>query len=241
MQHPPFGISCFTNATLSFRLFSLTPGLAACFHQHNIIFTVFLTRNLERSTPPHLDSLLHLMSSSTYTMENAWFPTRFSLKRCELRLELPLPFESCIWAMPTRILGCLVQELSHYFNNEDLNKFYASDPETRWVTCMRNPPKNPQRKIPQISKNVPRASLFVPRSLDVVCKLCPQKDKESLLDKAIARLDLVVLKEGGHGRIGEYYGHFKQIFGYFPMTRHLQLLLSIPPKGSCFVHRWHLI
>lgn len=77
VQHPPFESRRIKHKALSFCLFSLTPGLAASLHQHNISSAVFLTHNLERSTPPHLHSLLHLMSSSTHCMEDGCFSTHF--------------------------------------------------------------------------------------------------------------------------------------------------------------------
>lgn len=77
VQHPPFESRRIKHKALSFCFFSLTPGLAASLHQHNISSAVFLTHNLERSTPPHLHSLLHLMSSSTHCMEEECFSTHF--------------------------------------------------------------------------------------------------------------------------------------------------------------------
>lgn len=80
VPHPSLDISCIKHESWSFCLFSLTPGLAACLHQHNIVFVVFLTCNLESSTPPHLDSLLYLARSSPRNTKDVWFPTHFSLK-----------------------------------------------------------------------------------------------------------------------------------------------------------------
>lgn len=77
VQHPLFESRRIEHKAPSFCLFSLTPGLAASLHQHNISSAVFLTHNLECSTPPHLHSLLYLMSSSTHCMGDVWFSTHF--------------------------------------------------------------------------------------------------------------------------------------------------------------------
>jgi len=112
-QQPPFEIGRITNRTPSFCLSSLTPGLAGCPHQHNIIFTASLTRNLERSTPPHLDCLLHLMSNSTHTTEDAFFPTHFSLKWRTLRLELPFPWSLAYGQCPRGFSGVSYKSWDH--------------------------------------------------------------------------------------------------------------------------------
>lgn len=60
---------------------------------------------------------------------------------------------------------------------------------------------------------------------------CPQKDNASLLDKAVAWLHPFFFKEGGHGRIVEYHGHFKQFLAISPGAGTWDCCCPFPPKA----------